>query len=88
MRTGLPPPAPLAAASPARPGPEGAHKGHGKRWDAVIALGSGAGGLNPTVVQLSWRPDRLEMTANVREGLIPQHTCRKALDEVQAALSA
>ena len=48
----------------------------------VGIVGSGAGGLNPCVVQVIWYTEELHATAHAKEGLIKQRTCAKALQSL------
>lgn len=52
----------------------------------VGIVGSGAGGLNPCVVQLVWYAEELHATAHAKEGLIKQRTCAKALQSLAATV--
>lgn len=49
-------------------------------------IGSGAGGLNPCVLQIVWSQMGLEATAHAREGLIGQRTCARTLEKLESAL--
>ena len=49
-------------------------------------VGSGAGGLNPCVLQIVWSQRGLEATAHAREGLIGQRTCARTLEKLESAL--